>query len=146
MTLLEKALDAEDIQEILIKDSHDNIIYIRDKKMETFYKYDEHGNRIYKEDQSGMRWEYENDVNGNRIYTKRSDGFEGRFYYDARGNMVVVQTSYDGKMGFEEYREYDDNNRLVNNIMVTEDFITAYEYDKNGKCTSTRKQRQEETK
>ena len=107
-----------------------------------WYEYDEHGNRIYKNDSHRHEKWYEYDEHGNEVYYRDYDNLKRRTEHDYDENGMLVHSR--GRNG-EKWYEYDEQGNLIS-IRKKEndceyydkdeyDTEDKYEYDESGNIT-----------
>lgn len=90
-------------------DSHDNLIYEKTCRcsMVTRFDYDEKGNNVHSESDSGTEKWRDYNADGKCIHEKTNDGYETWYEYDSHGNIIYFKYSGGPEQWFEY--EYDAN-------------------------------------
>lgn len=128
-----------------------------DHQTDTYYTYNEYGERLtestgikdiakYEYDSSG-RLTREIQYGGNAAVTiggnKGQTGDETiRYSYDNQGNVIEEKHSYDGGYSYNVQYEYDSSNHKIRMSSKDGDYVETYSYDERGnmiKETDTRK-------
>jgi YD repeat-containing protein len=102
-------------------------LYLSDGKYEKWMDYDQKGNLIHSKDSNNDECWYEYNEKGKLIHTKDINGFERWNKYDENSNLIHSKDS----MGYEWWKEYDEKGNLVHykDSGIAEEWK---KYDENG--------------
>ena len=119
---------------------HGNRIYKNDSYFhEKWYEYDEHGNEVYYRDYDNLekRTEHDYDENGRLVHSKGRDD-EKWYEYDEQGNLILLRTKENYCEYCNEYEyEYDESGNIT--YKYEDGWEEWNEYDENGVIKSSRR-------
>ena len=108
-------------------EDEDFINYYQLSEIETWYDYDNNGNKILETFSYGHRYSYEYDSNGNMIHIVGPNNYEVISKYDEENNLI-----YEKILPYETETWYEyENNRLIYKKVEPDKIETWYLYDKN---------------
>lgn len=121
-------------------DEHGNRIYKNDShRHEKWYEYDEHGNEVYRRDYDNLetRTEHDYDENGLLVHSKGRDN-EKWYEYDNQGNLISIrEKENDSEYYNEDEYEYDESGNII--YKKEGDWKEWNKYDENGVIKSSRR-------
>ena len=104
-----------------------------------WYKYDEHGNEVYRRNSDNLetRTEHDYDENGMLVHSKGRDD-EKWYEYDEQGNLILLRTKENYCEYCNEYEyEYDESGNIT--YKEEGDWKEWNKYDENGVIKSSRR-------
>lgn len=103
------------------------------------YTYDENGNLLYelqRDSNKGVIYQY--DSNNRLIHKETTSKIKWDYEYDEKGRLIHEKKYYKRDIPYEEFKEYDDEDRLIRHKYTTAPFggegscDDRFEYDKKG--------------